>query len=60
MKHFRPGTSVEAAGIAMQSNQMIPAWVANGIANLHLKRFLVTLPLDQGIVARERRGVHDL
>jgi hypothetical protein len=51
---------VEAAGIAMQSNQMIPAWVANGIANLHLQRFLAWLPLDQGIVARERRGVHDL
>jgi hypothetical protein len=59
MKHFRPGTRVKATGVAMQSNQMIPAWVANGIANLHLQRFLVSLPLDQGIVARERRGVPD-
>jgi hypothetical protein len=50
---------VKATGVAMQGNQMIPAWVANGIANLHLQRFLVSLPLDQGIVARERRGVHD-
>jgi hypothetical protein len=49
---------VKATGVAMQGNQMVPAWVANGIANSHFQRFLASLPLNDGIVARERRGVH--
>ena len=45
MKHLCPGTRVKATGVAMQGNQMIPAWVANGIANSHFQRFLVRLRL---------------
>ena len=51
MKHFCPGTRVKGTGVAMQGNQMIPAWIANGIANSHLQRFLVRLGLYQGILA---------
>jgi hypothetical protein len=51
MKHLCPGTRVKATGVAMQGDQMIPAWVANGIANSHFQRFLVRLRLYQGILA---------
>ena len=55
MKHLCPGTRVKATGVAMQGNQMIPAWVANGIANSHFQRFLVRLRLYQGILAGKGR-----
>jgi hypothetical protein len=60
MKHLCPGTGVEAAGIAMQGNQVIPTWVVDRIVNPHLQRFLAWLPLDKGIIARERRRFHGL
>ena len=58
MKHLRPGARVKATGVAMQGNQMIPAWVANGIANSHFQRFLARLRLYQGILARKGASLH--
>src|SRR5881398_3649864 len=60
LKHLCPGTRVKATGVAMQGNQMIPARVANGIANSHFQRFLVCLRLYYGILAGKGRGFDGL
>ena len=58
MKHFCPGSGVEAAGIGMQGNHNIPTWIPEGINNPHLKRFLARLGLYHGILARKGRRFH--
>jgi hypothetical protein len=51
---------VKAAGIAMQGNKVVPAWVVDRIANLHFQRFLASLLFNKAIFARERPAVHGL
>src|SRR5262245_42807245 len=60
MKHLCPGSGVEAAGISMQGNQMVPTWLVDRIVNPHFQRFLAWLPLYKGIVARQRRRSYRL
>ena len=51
VKHLGPGAGVEAIGVAMQSNNIVPNRLVDRIKNPHLQRFVADFLFDKRVLA---------